>query len=302
MFKIVRRTDWTIVHILGIRIKISKNYSFEKILYNLAFFVPKKYKSKWWENLKYNKFSFDEVAGLIAVYKAYPKNILSAEDSINYVVKHKCSVARIGDGEELVGNMLAKDPVFEGLKKRLIEICESGTDDTCLVCFNQFNIDDDKLLKGARQHFAWYYSRRLEAKDLENISFVTDRPYGNAYLFLHYFRATDSKEERKQKRDNISAIWADKKILFVVNEASKICQDDWYFDNTLERAFVNVPPSKAYGEYDRIMSDILKYDKDWLIYIEAGACATVLAYDLSKLGYQALDMGDYYSRIIYKQY
>ena len=69
--------------------------------------------------------------------------------------------------------------------------------------------------------------------------------------------------------------------------------------NAQKTEYVYAPSQWAFTEYDRILNQITQnYDKDWLIYLELGSCATVLSYDLAKMGYQALDMGDFYSRII----
>lgn len=47
----------------------------------------------------------------------------------------------------------------------------------------------------------------------------------------------------------------------------------------------------SYDEYEIIFNDIHKFDKDWLILLAIGPTSTVLAYELSKEGYQALDIG-----------
>ncbi|MDR2870426.1 MAG: GT-D fold domain-containing protein, partial [Deferribacteraceae bacterium] len=56
-------------------------------------------------------------------------------------------------------------------------------------------------------------------------------------------------------------------------------------------AFINIPPANAWDEYDTIFEAAKKYSTDWLVLISAGPTATVLAYDLYKVGYQALDIG-----------
>ena len=43
--------------------------------------------------------------------------------------------------------------------------------------------------------------------------------------------------------------------------------------------------------YEEIFKEITKQDKSKLILIALGPTATVLAYDLSKAGYQAIDIG-----------
>ena len=43
--------------------------------------------------------------------------------------------------------------------------------------------------------------------------------------------------------------------------------------------------------YDNLLTNAKKIDKDRLVIIILGPTATVMAYDLAKLGYQALDFG-----------
>lgn len=54
---------------------------------------------------------------------------------------------------------------------------------------------------------------------------------------------------------------------------------------------VLAPATNAFEEYERIYSDCIKYDKNTLFLIALGPTAAVLAYDLYKAGYQALDIG-----------
>ena len=51
------------------------------------------------------------------------------------------------------------------------------------------------------------------------------------------------------------------------------------------------PPLNAFYLYDKILKATLKISKDNLILIALGPTATVLAYDLTKYGYQAVDIG-----------
>ncbi len=64
------------------------------------------------------------------------------------------------------------------------------------------------------------------------------------------------------------------------------------FDNATHHAFIYGPAVDAFNEYDRIIEDCCSYSTDWIIYIALGAAGSVLAFDLARLGYQALDLGN----------
>lgn len=62
--------------------------------------------------------------------------------------------------------------------------------------------------------------------------------------------------------------------------------------NTRSLLRIICPSQNAWDKYDTILNTVLKkVTKDSLICISLGQCATVLAYDLAKVGYQALDIG-----------
>ena len=118
MFKIENLHERVIVKIFGIEIKIKKrglkSFLFEKPLLLLVSLLPERLhyylrsiivkQDKWLYDIRYKKYSYDEIFKLFKARELYPKNILGTEETIDYVIKNNCSVARIGDGEELLFN------------------------------------------------------------------------------------------------------------------------------------------------------------------------------------------------------
>ena len=51
------------------------------------------------------------------------------------------------------------------------------------------------------------------------------------------------------------------------------------------------PSENAYSKYNEILESCLECPRNFLVIIALGATATVLAYDLAKNGFQALDLG-----------
>lgn len=260
-------------------------------------FADESYKAKY--NILTKKFSVEEIDSLMESQRFYPQNILSCEDTIKEIVNNRKSISRLGDGEEFAAHILCDTPYIPALKERLIEIMENGSDENCLVCINNFNVFDKKVPSYYRRHFGIYWMIHSVKKLRETVNFNDASSYGDAYAILFYFNNNDEKEVRKRKLDEVKSIWQDKKILFVVSENSKILKDEKYFSNAAEKDFIIGPSSWAFREYDTLFKKITEnYDNDWIVYLELGSCATVLSYDLSKLGYVALDMGDYYARTV----
>ncbi len=63
------------------------------------------------------------------------------------------------------------------------------------------------------------------------------------------------------------------------------------FDNVKSIIYQTAPNVDAFKEYDNILMEASKVDKNKLVIIVLGPTATILAYDLALKGYQALDMG-----------
>ncbi len=59
--------------------------------------------------------------------------------------------------------------------------------------------------------------------------------------------------------------------------------------NSIQR--ILCPAESAFDRYDEILEEALKIPKDKTILIALGPTASVLAYDLAKKGYHAIDIG-----------
>lgn len=91
--------------------------------------------------------------------------------------------------------------------------------------------------------------------------------------------------------NKLRTLWNNRNILIVC--CSGVIDNVKYniFDNALKIDYFRIPSTNAYKDYAKIYSNINNYEKDTLIVLMAGPCAKVLADDLSKDGYRALDLG-----------
>jgi hypothetical protein len=65
------------------------------------------------------------------------------------------------------------------------------------------------------------------------------------------------------------------------------------FDVCKSIEYIEAPNISAFSEYDRILAEAKKIDKDKLICIILGPTADLLVYDLFKEGYQVWDIGHF---------
>ena len=82
-----------------------------------------------------------------------------------------------------------------------------------------------------------------------------------------------------------------KDVLTTEDEKSRIGIGNDLFDNMKSISRIICPSVNAFKIYNKILNEILKIDKNKLILIALGPTATILAYDLYKNGYHAIDIG-----------
>ena len=87
-------------------------------------------------------------------------------------------------------------------------------------------------------------------------------------------------------------VWENRTVVFIYSSAGRFEITPELFSNIREYHHIDVGAENAFEEYDHIITQAKSYPKDYLFLIACGPTATILAYDLSALGYQAIDIGD----------
>ncbi len=213
----------------------------------------------------------------------FKPHILSKEETTDLIIRERKSFARLGDGEfaSIVGQ---KRWNFQGeselLGRKMQEVL-SSTVESLLIGLNPmfyrnlFDIPDDDA-DGVRAYMQPMV-RRLHAQFLD-----PDRVYGNAL-----FHNIDSDEDVSRLRK----IWNNRDCVFVEGVHTRMGVGNDLFDNCASIERILGPAENAIDKYEEIINEASKQPKDKLILIAMGPTATVLAYELAKLGYQAVDIG-----------
>lgn len=222
--------------------------------------------------------------------KAVYPNVMSTTDTLNKILEGR-SIARFGDGELqiVIGKSLGKRgkaneyQVFDKkLSNKLREIIKTPTEN-CIIAIDKYNDawNDKKNYKYGLSYFENFLCRHW--KNLKNIY-----KYNYTYGCTATTRVSVFKENELEK---IKKIWENRKVLFVVGEGSHFVMEPRLFNNIAEADMLVTKGKSSFDQYDNIIEQIKTYGKDWLLFLSLGPTATVLAYELSDLGYQALDMG-----------
>lgn len=225
-------------------------------------------------------------------------HVLNSVDTILYIIKNKCSVSRFGDGEFQMITHCKEHGTQENfhvdtfqsydakLAQRLQEVYDSNLPNH-LICI-PYALKDSSIYKGYTRTF---FERELLLR--ENILRIGNNItlMGDACFTRFYLDRQDIKNYRFYSK-LLREIWNNRRLFIVEGEKSRLGVGNDLFDNTLEIHRLLCPTTNAFGKYDEIMAAIIKkITCDDLILIALGHTATVLAYDLSKLGYQAIDIG-----------
>lgn len=207
--------------------------------------------------------------------------IMTWEETIDEIVLRGKSIARFGDGEfgimfgEQRWRFQQKD---EKLAERLKEVVQSN-EENLLIGLNDFYGDLSHRTEAEADGIRAYIVK-ARAQHMEVLE--KDRLYAHACI-----SRTGSWEKIKyQKR-----IWEGKDCVFIEGDKTRMGVGNDLFDNAKSIWRILCPSESAFDNYDAILEEAMKQPKDKTILIALGPTASVLAYDLAKAGYHAIDIG-----------
>lgn len=261
---------------------IQKNKATGRIIINLfglrlKFHLPIKDK---FANEKFANLLYELADSRTLANVKLPK-ILNLYDSLYSLINSNKSVARFGDGEFKI--IMGEGINFQKYDKNLAERLEE-------VLSNKL----DNLFVGLPDVFGYCknnYFRRVMVSCRDYLyKFINfEKTYIDAMLTRQNEFAT--KEQGLDYYNNIKKIWQDKDLVIVEGAGSRLGIGNDLFANAKSIKRVICPIKDAFDRYDEILDECKTCEKDKLFIIALGPTATVLAYDLAKNGYRAIDAG-----------
>lgn len=215
--------------------------------------------------------------------------IMSIEDTVDKIIEDGVSVSRYGDGEFKWMYNLPQQSFqnnSEELKKRLQEIIKSSEPNHIVCLYDTFG-DLSKYSWGCRRWWTifmgQYRQKWINLLDIKKVYYNTNmsRPY------------MDYKDKSKSlnRFNRLKSIWKGREIVIVEGEKSRLGVGNDLFNEAKSIKRILAPSVNAFDKYKEIFDEVLKLPQNKLILLALGPTATVLAYDLSKKGYQAIDIG-----------
>lgn len=218
--------------------------------------------------------------------------IRSEEETLDEILRKRCSISRFGDGEFSVMNLSRihfQNPTEE-LARRLKEVITSEIPNLLIGLPDFFGNLDDYMPEVIRFWRKWMSRKRQMAYSYLDI----DRVYGNvafSRIYIAYNKTEEHYERCRVYFEKIRQIWAGRDVVLCEGEGTRFGMFNDLMDGAKSISRILCPARNAFDKYDEILTMFEDVDPDALVLIPLGPTATVLAYDLCRKGYQALDMG-----------
>ncbi|WP_088070504.1 SP_1767 family glycosyltransferase [Gottfriedia luciferensis] len=214
--------------------------------------------------------------------------VRTTDESLNLIVQNKYSISRYGDGEFnlMNGKSLRFQPYSQDLSSRLKEIIKSNQENHEVFIPNIFN-NVDWCTDRSRNYWIKYLNlNRYKIYKLLQM----DKVYYDALVTRLYIDYKD-KSQAEFRFKTFKKLWDKKEVIIVEGEQSRLGIGNNLFDNTKSIERILCPATDAFAKYDQILEEVKKHDNSKLVLLALGPTATVLAYDLAKIGYHAVDIG-----------
>lgn len=217
--------------------------------------------------------------------------ILSFKETIDEIIRKKKSISRYGDGEfrllfpEFALEFQENSPL---ISERLKEVLTSNLENH-MVCLpeplekvSSFDIPTKHWWKKFINVYGLRISPYLSSKKV----------YGNQFITRFYIGYQNKSQKNILSTVSLlKKIWDQKDILVIEGKYSRLGVGNDLFSNAKSLKRIIAPPKNAFRVYDQLMDSAKEYGEDKLILIALGPTATILAYDLARVNYWALDVG-----------
>ena len=210
--------------------------------------------------------------------------IASKEETVRKIVGERCSIARFGDGD--LGLMFGLPEGYQKcddrLTARLKEVLSYHGSEKLLIGISKaIFVSKYPYYPRYRVKYLWKISRLLDK----------DRQYYHTDISRFYHSANDRKTVLAYI-EKLKQIWEQRELTVVEGEKTRMGVGNDLFDNAKRVRRILGPAENAFSHYDEILATILeKVPQDDLVLLALGPTATILAYDLFRKGYQAVDIG-----------
>lgn len=235
-------------------------------------------------------FLFEIKQKLCNNVKRYFINVASLEETISKVKSDNYSISRFGDGEFYImeGQSIGFQEANLELAHRLKEVINSH-DKKHLVCLSE-GLNPKNYYKFTPRHVKWMKKNLKNTYEIRLKYIQVGEKYYNA-LVSRFWIPYKNKGHAMDIASMLKSVWKGRSVVIIEGVKTRMGVGN---DLLSEAASINRiigPCENAFSKYNDIFEAAQTFSKDSLFLIALGPTATVLAYNLCRLGYQALDIG-----------
>ena len=216
--------------------------------------------------------------------------IKSSISTLNKIIYNNSSISRFGDGEFnlIFGNNIGFQKYNNTLAKRLIQILNSNEKNLLIGINIPYKKKDLIKFKRRSLRFYKYYLNKNKFKLAKIIN--KQKIYYSSFISRFYMDFINNNGIKNYIKI-LKKIWDKREVLIIEGEKSRLGIGNDLFNNMKSIKRIICPIKNSFSVYDKIIEETLKVNEKRLILIALGPTATLLAYDLYKLGYQSIDIG-----------
>lgn len=218
--------------------------------------------------------------GRLALSLWHEPKVYDLFETLDELLSSNKSLCRLGNGEFDViwGGRIGFQGPNKNLGDRLKEVLRSKQDNVITACH--------KSPREKAFAYVWRHQHALKfARLLES-----NRSYYEANVSRPYtmYEGIDHGDYFAR----LKKLWADRDVYIVEGVKTRLGVGNDLFDNCKSLHRIIGPAENAFDKYDVILERIVSIvPKSALLIMAMGPTATILAYDLSQLGYRAIDIG-----------
>ena len=216
--------------------------------------------------------------------------ILDEDKTLNELIYKNKSISRFGDGEFnlIFGKSLGFQKYNKELSQRLLKILNTKEKDLLIG----INIPyQKKVIETFNSNANQYYIPWVNSIKFKLANILKQKEYYSSRITRFYVDLL-SKKRVSEYIKRFKLLWNKKDIVIIEGEKSRLGIGNDFFNNSNSIQRIICPTKNAFNYYKKILNTIdKKISKNKLILIALGPTATVLSYDLYKLGYQVIDIG-----------
>jgi glycosyltransferase family protein len=240
------------------------------------------------DNLPYETYDKIATGGLCVQIPI----VKSLDETADKILQDKCSLSRYGDGEfnVIFGSRIHFQDPSPKLAQRLKEVIKSNIPELLIGLPNCFGSLDCCMPFVADFWRKWMSQKR----EMMHSHLDMRRTYYNSLFSRPYAMFKKTEEHYKNCSgyfEKIKRIWADRNVVICEGEGTRFGMFNDLLSGAKSISRILCPARNAFDKYDRILTAFVDIPVDALVLIALGPTATVLAYDLCRRGYQAIDIG-----------